>query len=67
MNFFTRHTIKSTEIDEHYDEGTTLFQARCEVTPKDTPDSLAQKIHQLEHAYFPHVIASWIERKENLK
>ena len=42
--------------DEHYDRGTTIFQATCDITPDDTPDSLAQKIHKLEHEHFPVVI-----------
>ena len=43
-------------VDEHYDHGDTIFQARCPVTPGDTPESLAQKIHVLEHRYYPEVI-----------
>ncbi len=43
-------------VDEHYDRGTTLFQARCTVTPDDTPDTLAAKIHLLEKEHFPRVI-----------
>ena len=43
-------------VDQHYDRGTTLFQARCEVTPDDTPDTLAAKIHLLEKEHFPRVI-----------
>ena len=43
-------------VDHHYDRGTTLFQARCTVTPDDTPDTLAAKIHLLEKEDFPRVI-----------
>ena len=43
-------------VDHHYDRGTTLFQARCTVTPEDTADTLAAKIHLLEKEYFPRVI-----------
>lgn len=43
-------------VDNHYDRGTTLFQARCAVTPEDTPDTLAAKIHLLEKEHFPRVI-----------
>lgn len=43
-------------VDQDYDRGTTLFQARCEVAPDDTPDSLAAKIHLLEKEHFPRVI-----------
>lgn len=43
-------------IDEHYDEGTTIFQAKCEVLPTDTPHDVATKVHALEYAHFPEVI-----------
>ncbi len=42
-------------VNEKYDDGQILFQASCNVTAKDTPDSLADKIHQLEHVHFPRV------------
>ncbi|HMR92042.1 MAG TPA: phosphoribosylglycinamide formyltransferase [Chitinophagaceae bacterium] len=40
-------------VDEKYDNGDTIFQARCTVTKDDTPATLAQKIHALEHRHFP--------------
>ncbi|MCP9764587.1 phosphoribosylglycinamide formyltransferase [Lacihabitans soyangensis] len=43
-------------VNEHYDEGKIIFQAKCEVTKNDTADDVAQKIHQLEYQYFPEVI-----------
>ncbi len=43
-------------IDEDYDKGTTIFQAKCKVLPTDTPESLAEKIHKLEHQYYPKTI-----------
>lgn len=43
-------------VDNRYDCGTTLFQAKCTLTDEDTPDTLAEKIHLLEKAYFPMVI-----------
>lgn len=43
-------------VDEHYDRGTTLFQARCRLRPTDTADDLAGKIHLLEKAYYPKVV-----------
>jgi phosphoribosylglycinamide formyltransferase-1 len=43
-------------VNEHYDEGNIIFQATCEVTENDTPDSLSSKIHDLEYAHFPKVI-----------
>lgn len=40
-------------VDEHYDNGDVIFQARCAVLPGDTADSLAQRIHELEHRHYP--------------
>ena len=47
-------------VDNHYDRGTTLFQAKCQLTESDTPDTLAEKIHLLEKKYFPIVIEKTI-------
>lgn len=44
-------------INEHYDEGAILFQASCPVFPDDTPDTLAARVHALEYAHYPRVIA----------
>ncbi|MDR2791859.1 MAG: phosphoribosylglycinamide formyltransferase [Tannerellaceae bacterium] len=44
-------------INEHYDEGDILFQATCPVLPDDTPDTLATRIHALEHVHYPRIIA----------
>jgi phosphoribosylglycinamide formyltransferase 1 len=43
-------------VDEKYDEGKIIFQAKCPVDKEDTPESLAEKIHALEYRYFPEVI-----------
>lgn len=43
-------------VNEHFDEGETIFQASCTVAPTDTPTSLAAKIHVLEHTHFARVI-----------
>lgn len=40
-------------VNEHYDEGHIILQAHCPVLPQDTPHTLAQRIHSLEHAYYP--------------
>jgi formyltetrahydrofolate-dependent phosphoribosylglycinamide formyltransferase len=39
-------------VDELYDHGASIFQAKCPVLPGDTPGILAQRIHALEHAHF---------------
>lgn len=43
-------------VDELYDHGQVIFQAVCAVEPTDTPETLAQKVHQLEWAHFPNII-----------
>ena len=47
-------------VDEKYDNGRILFQTKCPVTPSDTPDTVAEKIHQLEQDNFPRVIKDYI-------
>jgi len=43
-------------VNEKYDEGLIIFQAKVAVDTTDTPESLASKIHELEYAHFPVVI-----------
>lgn len=43
-------------VNEHYDEGAIIFQAKCNVTETDTADDVAAKIHQLEMEHFPKVV-----------
>jgi phosphoribosylglycinamide formyltransferase 1 len=43
-------------VDEQYDNGDTIFQARCPVLENDTADLLARRIHLLEHRHYPAVI-----------
>ncbi|MEO1033030.1 MAG: phosphoribosylglycinamide formyltransferase [Bacteroidota bacterium] len=43
-------------VNENYDEGAIIFQAKCEVLPMDSADDVAAKIHKLEMEHFPKVI-----------
>ena len=43
-------------VNEKYDEGEIIFQAKCNIDKKDTPESIAQKIHALEYEHFPAII-----------
>ncbi len=43
-------------VDANYDEGSIIFQAKCEVSPKDTADDVAAKVHALEYEHYPKVI-----------
>ncbi len=47
-------------VNEEYDMGKILFQARCEVDADDTPEILAKKIHTLEYEHFPRAIEDYI-------
>ena len=57
------HQAKETEtgisihyVDEHYDEGDLIFQAKTKLYPDDSPQNIATLIHQLEMKHFPKVI-----------
>lgn len=43
-------------VNEHYDEGEVIFQAKCQVLEKDTPETIQKKVQHLEHEHFPRVI-----------
>lgn len=43
-------------IDENYDEGDIIFQAKCPVLPEDTYEDIAKKVHILEYTHFPIII-----------
>jgi phosphoribosylglycinamide formyltransferase 1 len=43
-------------VDEYYDHGQPIFQSTLVIEPTDTPESLAEKIHQLEHKFYPVII-----------
>ena len=43
-------------VNEHYDKGDIIFQARCPVVSGDTPETLASRIHELEYQYYPEII-----------
>lgn len=43
-------------VNEKYDEGNIIFQAKCGIDYTDTPDTLAGKIHNLEYAHYPRIV-----------
>lgn len=49
-------------VDGHYDNGDIIFQATCPVLENDDASSLANRIHQLEHAHYPKVIETIVAR-----
>lgn len=61
------HANKDTEsgitihyVNEHYDEGEVIFQAKCEIVEGDSPEDIAAKVQVLEHKHFPEVIEKLI-------
>jgi phosphoribosylglycinamide formyltransferase-1 len=48
-------------VNEAYDEGNIILQARCKVNENDSASELADRIHKLEHFYFPRAIEYLLE------
>lgn len=51
-------------VDEQYDHGQIIFQAKCSLDKNETPESLAHKIHELEHEFYPKKIEDIILHQE---
>lgn len=47
-------------VNSEFDSGRIIAQFRCKIAPEDTIAEIAQKVQQLEHAYFPVVIENTI-------
>jgi phosphoribosylglycinamide formyltransferase-1 len=43
-------------VDEEYDHGPVLLQAKVPVLPGDTPESLAKRVLEQEHKIFPEAV-----------
>lgn len=43
-------------VNERYDDGNIIFQAKCQVVENDTPQTIAEKVHALEYQHYPNVI-----------
>ena len=48
-------------VNEQYDEGAVIFQAKVAISPQDEAAAIAEKVHQLEHRHFPEVIAQLLK------
>ena len=49
-------------VDEHYDRGPIIAQARVPVAPGDTPESLAARVLAAEHRLLPRVVTELARR-----
>ena len=47
-------------VNEQYDEGAIIFQAKCSLQSTDSPDDIAKKVLQLEHQHYSEVIENLI-------
>ncbi|MDZ4715496.1 MAG: phosphoribosylglycinamide formyltransferase [Cytophagales bacterium] len=47
-------------VNEEFDSGKIIFQASCQVEAEDTPETIASRVHHLEHTNFPRVIEQWV-------
>ena len=43
-------------VNENYDEGAIIFQAKCSVEKTDGYEDVAKKVHDLEYKHFPVII-----------
>ena len=51
-------------VDEQYDHGDTIFQARCAVAAGDDAAAISRSVQQLEHYYYPRVIEDVLKKME---
>ncbi len=52
-------------VDELYDHGKPILQVKCAIDESDSPESLAKKVQQLEHEYYPKVIDDIVSASKN--
>jgi phosphoribosylglycinamide formyltransferase 1 len=53
------------EVNEHFDEGRHLFQSSCFVEAADSAETIAKKVLELEHRYYPEIIERWALANKN--
>ena len=49
-------------VDEEFDHGSILAQARVPVLKDDTPDRLAQRVLEQEHRLYPETLRQFCEQ-----
>src|SRR5690606_8499513 len=52
-------------VNERFDEGESIFQAKFKVNPSDTLEEIRFNGQQLEHLHYPSVIESYIKKLKN--
>ena len=49
-------------VNQNYDEGEIILQEKCVISTNETVETLIQKIHKLEHTYFPGAIEKTLKK-----
>jgi len=52
-------------VNQNYDEGEIVLQEKCVISEDETLETLTEKIHQLEHNYFPIAIEKTLKNLFN--
>jgi phosphoribosylglycinamide formyltransferase 1 len=50
-------------VNENYDEGEILFQAKCPVLSSDTAEQVASNVLKLEHEHFARVVGEYLNER----
>ncbi|SMG44269.1 phosphoribosylglycinamide formyltransferase-1 [Marivirga sericea] len=61
LNKETESGITIHIVNENYDEGRIIFQAKCDISPQMGAKQLSAKVQQLEHQHFPKIIEEFVE------
>jgi phosphoribosylglycinamide formyltransferase-1 len=61
LNKETESGITIHIVNENYDEGRIIFQAKCAISPQMGAKQLSAKVQQLEHQHFPKIIEEFVE------
>ena len=51
-------------VNEKYDEGEIIFQAKVDIQPNDTAETLAGRVHKLEYAHYPEIIEKVLREQD---
>ncbi len=54
-------------VDEEYDNGKIIYQEKCLIDENETAETLADKVHILEHKNYPFIIENAVKRLINDK
>lgn len=60
----TESGITIHRVNHDYDKGEIIFQAKCPVLSDDTPETLANRIHELEYQHYPKIIEELLLKED---